>query len=121
MGSLSELFKSLESIQLTDIVIVVNIFIAVFVAYNEYKRRKTQNKADEGGAISSIADAAAKVTESSMGLVRVHELEITELKMQILSCKEEIRYYRKLLKDNNITFTNFDSRPLTPIKKEENK
>lgn len=103
MQNLSSFLNGFEFIKLTDIVLVANIIIAVLVAVGEYRRRKAQNKADEGGAISSIANAAARVSESSLGLLDAKDDEITEKDAEIRRLEEQIKLYRALLKEHNIT------------------
>lgn len=85
-----------------DIILVVNIIIAIFVAYGEYKRRKAQNRESEGNSVNAIANAAAKVTESSMGLLSAKDLLILDLQKKIDFLELRIDCYKELLKKNNI-------------------
>ncbi len=87
---------------LSDVVLAANIIIAVFVAISEYRRRKAQNKADEGGAISSIANAAARVSESSLGLLDTKDRRINELEQEVELKNLQIDCYRSILKAHNI-------------------
>ncbi len=90
---------------LGDVLIIVNMLIAIIVAFSEYRRRKAQNKADEGGAVSSIASAAATLSESTVALLVTKDLEIKRLSSLVDFKNTQIECYQTLLKENSIKDT----------------
>ena len=89
-------------ITLSDLVIIVNIIIGVFVAMSEIRRRQHQDKESDSSALNTMTTAASTLTKSTLDLLSAKDQDLDDAEQIIFEKKQRIICLEKYIRQNGL-------------------
>ena len=119
----SKIWKDL-TMEVGNLITLLTLLLTIILGISDIRRRRAEadklKSEARSNSINADTQIMTQIKQASIDLVNSLREEIDDLESQNSNLKSEVSYYRRILKDNHIIFTNFDSRPLPAIPRRDN-
>lgn len=104
-----------------NIITLLTLMLTIILGISDIRRRRSEaNKMDAEGKLSEVSadtQLMSQIKQASIDLMLQLKQDNEDLRVENDDLKSQVSYYRKLLRESNIPFSNFETRRLNKEEK----
>lgn len=106
---------------LGNIITLLTLLLTIILGVSDIRRRRAEaQKMKSDGRLSEVtADTQimSQIKQASIDLMMELKKDNDDLREENDDLKNQVSYYKRILKENKVSYINYDSRPLQAIKR----